>query len=80
MMTSRDQLHLWVLLEAHPRVTRYCERPTWPNDVESSSGADFWISGRYETAAFMSTGRFYLLYGELVSPIALACRRGGLRL
>ena len=27
------QLRLWAMREAHPGMTRYCERPAWPGDV-----------------------------------------------
>jgi hypothetical protein len=43
VFAGRDQLHLWVMLEAHPEVTRYCERPIWPADSEPPCpAADFW--------------------------------------
>lgn len=43
MFTSADQLHLWVILEAHPRVTRYCERPSWSAEPDLPFAADFWV-------------------------------------
>ena len=42
MLNSIAQLGLWALLEAHPGVTRYCERPSWPGDEEPSPSPDFW--------------------------------------
>ena len=42
VLAGRDQLHLWVMLEAHPAVSRYCERPTWPDENEASLEPDFW--------------------------------------
>ena len=42
LFTGRDQLRLWVMLEAHPAVSRYCERPTWPDGADRGPAADFW--------------------------------------
>jgi hypothetical protein len=42
VLAGRDQLHLWVMLEAHPAVTRYCERPSWPDETEPYPVPDFW--------------------------------------
>ena len=42
LFTGRDQLRLWVMLEAHPAVSRYCERPTWPDGADQGPAADFW--------------------------------------
>jgi hypothetical protein len=42
MLNSTAQLGLWALLEAHPGVTRYCERPSWPGDELPSPSPDFW--------------------------------------
>lgn len=42
MLTGRDQLHLWVMLEAHPGVTRYCERPSAHDASGPGPAADFW--------------------------------------
>ena len=42
VLNSLGQLRLWALLEAHPGVTRYCERPAWPDDEEPSPCPDFW--------------------------------------
>ena len=41
MLTGQDQLHLWAMLEAHPGVIKYCERPASP-DAAQASTADFW--------------------------------------
>lgn len=43
MLNSTAQLGLWALLEAHPGVTRYCERPSWPGDEEPVPSPDFWV-------------------------------------
>ena len=42
VLAGRDLLHLWVMLEAHPAVSRYCERPTWPDETEAAPEPDFW--------------------------------------
>ena len=42
MLTGRDQLHLWAMLEAHPAVTSYCERPASPDTEQALPVADFW--------------------------------------
>ena len=43
VLTSTGQLRLWAMLEAHPGVKRYCERPAWPgDDVPPERGPDFW--------------------------------------
>ena len=42
VLAGLDQLHLWVMLEANPEVSRYCERPTWPDENETSLNPDFW--------------------------------------
>ena len=42
VLVGRDQLHLWVMLEAHPQISRYCERPAWPDEIETSAEPDFW--------------------------------------
>ena len=42
LFTGRDQLRLWAMLEAHPGVSRYCERPTWPDGADQGPVADFW--------------------------------------
>lgn len=42
VLAGRDQLHLWVMLEAHPEISRYCERPSWPEENETSPNPDFW--------------------------------------
>lgn len=43
VLAGRDQLHLWVMLEAHPGVTRYCERPSWPDETAPYPVPDFWV-------------------------------------
>jgi hypothetical protein len=42
MLTGQGQLDLWAMLEAHPGVSRYCERPASPNAALSVPAADFW--------------------------------------
>ena len=42
MLTGQEQLHLWVMLEAHPGVTRYCERPSLDDTHNPCPVADFW--------------------------------------
>jgi hypothetical protein len=42
VLAGRDQLHLWVMLEANPEISQYCERPTWPDENETSPNPDFW--------------------------------------
>lgn len=42
MLTGQDQLHLWAMLEAHPGVTKYCERPASPDAAQAFPAADFW--------------------------------------
>ena len=42
MLTGQDQLHLWVMLEAHPGVTQYCERPASADAAQALPIADFW--------------------------------------
>jgi len=42
VLNSSGQLRLWAMLEAHPGVTRYCERPAWPGDVPRRHMPDFW--------------------------------------
>ncbi|MDE1947291.1 MAG: hypothetical protein KGL43_17495 [Burkholderiales bacterium] len=42
MFTRPEQLHLWVMLEAHPAVTRYCERPSSGDSRCPAPAADFW--------------------------------------
>lgn len=42
MLTGPDQLHLWMMLEAHPGVTKYCERPACPDAARAFPEADFW--------------------------------------
>ena len=42
MLTGQAQLHLWAMLEAHPGVTQYCERPASPDAAQAQPIADFW--------------------------------------
>lgn len=44
MLTGLNQLHLWAMLEAHPGVTRYCERPASPDAAQAFPVADFWAT------------------------------------
>ena len=43
MLTGQDQLHLWTILEAHPGVSQYCERPAGHLGTETTPTADFWV-------------------------------------
>jgi hypothetical protein len=43
VFNHRAQLHLWVMLEANPDVSKYCERPTWPADCGPRPKVDFWV-------------------------------------
>jgi hypothetical protein len=43
MFTSVIQVRLWVMLEANPSVTRYCERPACAVEHVPESVADFWV-------------------------------------
>lgn len=40
--SSVAQVRLWVMLEANPGVTKYCERPALPGEHGSEPVADFW--------------------------------------
>ena len=40
--SSVAQVRLWVMLEANPGVTKYCERPALPGGHGSEPVADFW--------------------------------------
>ncbi|MCK6372781.1 MAG: hypothetical protein L6Q69_01610 [Zoogloea sp.] len=42
LFTRAEQLHLWVMIEAHPGVTRYCERPSSGKPGRPCPQADFW--------------------------------------
>lgn len=44
MLTGLNQLHLWAMLEAHPGVTKYCERPGPADAAGASPIADFWAT------------------------------------
>ena len=37
------QLRLWIMLEAHPGVTSYCERPALSAEAVTEPSADFWV-------------------------------------
>lgn len=43
---GRDQLEAWLLLEADPKVTRYCERPLYVPDHKPKRVVDFWAGFR----------------------------------
>jgi hypothetical protein len=43
MFASETQVHLWVMLEANPGVTNYCERPALSVEQAAESVADFWV-------------------------------------
>lgn len=55
VLAGRDQLHLWVMLEAHPEIARYCERPTWPDENKTSPNPDFWAL-RNGSAVWLALG------------------------
>lgn len=55
VLAGRDQLRLWVMLEAHPEISRYCERPTWPDENEASPEPDFWAL-RNGSAVWLALG------------------------
>lgn len=55
VLAGRDQLHLWVMLEANPEISRYCERPTWPDENETSLNPDFWAL-REGSAVWLTLG------------------------
>ncbi|MCM2496218.1 hypothetical protein ACVCIH_20415 [Burkholderia glumae] len=40
---SVTQVHLWVMLEANPSVTTYCERPVLSVEPATQPIADFWV-------------------------------------
>ena len=42
MLTGKAQLDLWAMLEAHPGVTQYCERPVSRDAAQALPIADFW--------------------------------------
>jgi hypothetical protein len=41
--SSVAQVRLWVMLEANPDVTNYCERPALSAEQETEPIADFWV-------------------------------------
>jgi hypothetical protein len=43
MFASVTQVHLWVMLEANPGVTNYCERPALSVEQAAEPVADFWV-------------------------------------
>lgn len=43
LFACATQLRLWIMLEANPGVTNYCERPALSGDVATEPLADFWI-------------------------------------
>ena len=42
LLAGNDQLRLWTMLEAHPAVSKYCERPAWPDYETAGGDVDFW--------------------------------------
>ena len=42
VLTSVNQVRLWVMLEANPAVTTYCERPVLASN-QHDPHADFWL-------------------------------------
>ena len=42
VLNSMGQLRLWAMLEAHPGVARYCERPCWTDELSPQPPPDFW--------------------------------------
>jgi hypothetical protein len=50
------QVRLWALLESVPRVSAYCERPTYWNSDKGKQLADFWVrAGRREVCWICSS-------------------------
>ena len=43
LFSSAIQLRLWIMLEAHPGVTSYCERPARSVEAVTEPLADFWV-------------------------------------
>ena len=43
MFASATQVRLWIMLEANPGVTNYCERPVLSVDATTEPIADFWV-------------------------------------
>lgn len=43
LFASATQLRLWIMLEANPGVTNYCERPALSGEAVTEPLADFWI-------------------------------------
>lgn len=46
LFVSETQLRLWIMLEANPGVTNYCERPALSGDATTEPLADFWVMRR----------------------------------
>ena len=42
LLPGFDQLALWTLLEANPKVSAYCERPSFEDEESPDITADFW--------------------------------------
>ena len=40
LLAGNDQLRLGTMLEAHPAVSRYCERPAWPDDETAGAASN----------------------------------------
>src|SRR5260370_643171 len=43
MFASMTQVRLWIMLEANPGVTNYCERPALSVEPATEPVADFWV-------------------------------------
>jgi hypothetical protein len=43
MFASATQVRLWIMLEANPGVTNYCERPALSDEPVTEPIADFWV-------------------------------------
>lgn len=43
MFVSATQVRLWIMLEANPGVTNYCERPALSVEPVTEPIADFWV-------------------------------------
>ncbi len=68
VLNSRRQLRLWAMLEAHPGVTRYCERPSWPGDLAPQSPPDFWAVRDGEPLRLILADELSTSAGELAPP------------
>ena len=67
MLTGQAQLHLWAMLEAHPGVTQYCERPASPEAAQALPFATF---GRSATGAPFGCASQKCLWKALLPSIA----------